>query len=73
MAKTESYVYKANVIFTPETKREKELVKKHGKEWITLRVGIPQCFNKEPGYLIQSLDGQHRRWVEINKVGLING
>jgi len=52
-----------NVTILPINKRLKQLIKVFGSTWKLLQhKASVQCFNNE-GWLIESLDKKHRRWV----------
>ncbi len=59
------------VIVKPGNKRLKQLIKEFGEIWKSeiYHPYVP-CFNG-PGYYVESLDGEHRRWVEEEHVVLI--
>ena len=57
----------------PSNKRLKQLIKQYGKMWKVLRLDVPvQCFKDcKTGYLIESLDKQHSRWVMKENIKLL--
>lgn len=58
--------YPQNMLVTlkPTTKRLKQLITEHGSTWKVLQIAPVTCFaDCKIGYLIESLNLQHSRWV----------
>lgn len=47
----------------PTTKRYKQLIKAHGPQWIVVARERVACFGYDEGLLIESMCGDHSRWV----------
>jgi hypothetical protein len=49
----------------PTNNRLKQLIKEHGDIWIFIERRFIQCFN-DIGIKIQSVNGEHQRWIREN-------
>lgn len=50
-------------------KRLKQVIKQHGRCWLVLRTqdSVP-CFDGRAGIFIESMDGEHTRWIELEDI-----
>ena len=56
------------VSWVPTNNREREAIRKHGKEWIKIDVRmVPMPTDK---IFIESPDGKDARWIFLNQIAL---
>ena len=55
-----------------DTNRLRQLVRDHGREWhLKSKIRNMPCFQGRRGVAIQSLDKQHERNIEVDKVEIM--